>query len=752
MNIVSGKLRIIFVCNLIFGMTALPAFSQIKIDSVIVTGYLKGGILEEQLVPISKINLQKLENENVTALKGLSGSAPNFYIPDYGSRMTSSVYLRGIGARIDNPVIGLYVDGIPYLNKNNFDFDFFDIRSVDILRGPQSSLFGRNTIGGVVNITTLSPFAYQGTKASIGYGNGNSFSIQASQYSKCNDRLGISAGAYYNSSDGFYTNDFSHNDLDWYKGGGVRLRLQWIKSADLSFDNSFTIGYLEQGGFPYGKVDTLTWSASNPNYNDKSGYKRFTVSEGVSFKKNLDKYILTGIISYQYTDDKMNMDQDYTPDSYFSLIQNQKEHTIYQDIVLRSKEDNRWKWLNGASCFFKYLDMDAPVTFKEDGIDRLILANANKGLSLMFPGEEIKIKEENFVINSFFKIPTYGVALYHHSFFRYGKWLFEAGLRLDCEGSHLRYDNGADIHYLFTMTMSEYREIVTKLKGNENLLFIEILPRVAASYNTGNYKIFSSLARGYKAGGYNTQLFSDILQNQMMEDMMNDLGVHLTNSAYSAYNIADVITYKPEYCLDFELGVIYSSNTGFNFNLLFFDIICTNQQLTIFPERNSTGRMMTNAGKTRSYGVEGSISYNWKNLKLYGDYGYTDARFIKYNNGRNDFSGKYVPYAPQQTVSAGVDYTILAKNNQLLPDKIVIHADVKGFGKIYWNETNTLSQNFYTLLNGSISLQKKPFTLELWGKNLLSSDYSTFYFLSMGNSFLQKGKPLQYGLKFKINI
>ena len=356
------------------------------------------------------------------------------------------------------------------------------------------------------------------------------------------------------------------------------------------------------------------------------------------------------------------------------------------------------------------------------------------------------------MINSLFKTPTYGAALYHHSFFKSGKWLFEAGLRIDCEGSQLQYDSEAEIHYLFTMTMPEYREIATTLKGDENLLFVEILPRIAASYSTGNYKIFSSLSRGYKAGGYNTQLFSDLLQNQMMEDMMNDLGVHLINSEYSSYSIADVITYKPEYCWDFEMGVNYSSKTGFSCNLTFFDILCTNQQLTIFPEGNSTGRMMTNAGKTRSYGVEGSVSYTRKNFKLYGDYGYTNARFLKYNNGHNDFSGKYVPYAPQQTVSAGIDYTILTTNNRLLPDKIVLHADAKCFGKIYWNETNTLAQNFYTLLNGSFSLQKKQFTIELWGKNLLSSDYSTFYFLSMGNSFLQKGKPLQYGLKIKINI
>ena len=72
----------------------------------------------------------------IEAVRDLSLITPNLYIPDYGSKMTSSIYIRGIGARIDQPAIGLYVDNIPYLNKNNYDFGFYDIRQVEVLRGP----------------------------------------------------------------------------------------------------------------------------------------------------------------------------------------------------------------------------------------------------------------------------------------------------------------------------------------------------------------------------------------------------------------------------------------------------------------------------------------------------------------------------------------------------------------------------------------------------------------------------------------
>lgn len=725
---------------------------KIVINPAIITGYLKGGAVDEQVVSITRVFMQRLETESVTALKDLSATVPNFYIPDYGSKMTSSVYVRGLGARIDNPVVGMYVDGISYLNKNNFDFDFFDIRSVDVLRGPQSTLFGRNTIGGLVNITTISPLAYQGTRASIGYGNGNTFSAQASHYRRINGRSGISFSGYYKSSDGFYKNEFSGENSDWYKGAGLRIRGQWVKSANLSFDNSFSISWVDQGGFPYGKVDTLTGNIQDVNYNDVSGYSRFTLSEGLSYKRLLERYVLTGVTSYQYTDDCMDMDQDFTPDSYFTLRQSQNEHALSQDVVIKPKEESgNWRWLSGASAFFKYMKMDAPVTFKRDGIERLILAGANKGLSSVFPGEAILIEENSFVIGSLFKTSTYGAAIYHQSYLKRGKWLFEAGARLDYEGSGLDYNSNSVIHYLFTMTMSKYREVKSIIEGNERLNYFEVLPRLTASYNSGKMRLSASVARGYKAGGYNTQLFSDILQNQMRLDMMNDLGVHFTNSEYSSYSVADVITYKPEYCWNMEAGVNYSPR-NLNLELTVFDILCNDQQLTVFPSGSSTGRMMTNAGKTRSFGAEGTISYRKENLRLSGEYGYTNARFIKYDNGHNDFSGKYVPYVPQHTVSVGSDYTFMVKRASRIFDKVVLHLDVKGFGKIYWNESNSLHQPFYTLLNGSISIQKKKVALEVWGKNITSSKYNTFYFLSMGNSFLQKGKPLQFGVSLKTNF
>ena len=116
---------------------------------------------------VSILSPQAIATRQIDALKYISAFVPNLYMPDYGSKMTSAIYIRGIGARSSGQSIGLYVDNVPYLDKSAFDFELNDIQRIEVLRGPQGTLYGRNAMGGIVNIYTLSPFDYQGTKVTM---------------------------------------------------------------------------------------------------------------------------------------------------------------------------------------------------------------------------------------------------------------------------------------------------------------------------------------------------------------------------------------------------------------------------------------------------------------------------------------------------------------------------------------------------------------------------------------------------------
>ena len=140
---------------------------------------------------VSLITPQMINERRIDALKDLSSLVPNLYIPDYGAKLTSAIYIRGIGARSSGQSVGVYVDNVPYLDKSTFDFELADIQRIEVLRGPQGTLYGRNAMGGIVNIYTLSPFDYQGGKLSVSGGNYGAFKAKASYYIKVGERVGL---------------------------------------------------------------------------------------------------------------------------------------------------------------------------------------------------------------------------------------------------------------------------------------------------------------------------------------------------------------------------------------------------------------------------------------------------------------------------------------------------------------------------------------------------------------------------------
>jgi hypothetical protein len=185
-------------------------------------------------------------------------------------------------------------------------------------------------------------------------------------------------------------------------------------------------------------------------------------------------------------------------------------------------------------------------------------------------------------------------------------------------------------------------------------------------------------------------------------------------------------------------------NNKISTNVALFYIDCTNQQLTVFPPGKSTGRKMSNAGQTRSVGAEISAKYTDKKANLSVSYGYTSVKFLKFDDGNHDYAGNFVPHAPQNTLSVVGEYNFAINKKYL--EKIVMQTTFQGVGRIFWNEDNTLSQPFYGLLGAQISLVRGKARINFWGKNLTNTAYNTFYFKSIGNSFVQKGKPLQAGV------
>jgi outer membrane receptor protein involved in Fe transport len=251
----------------------------------------------------------------------------------------------------------------------------------------------------------------------------------------------------------------------------------------------------------------------------------------------------------------------------------------------------------------------------------------------------------------------------------------------------------------------------------------------------------ASVAKGYKAGGYNTQMFSDVLQQQMMEQM----GVTAT------YDIEQMMTYKPEKSWTYELSTAAQTADGrLNGELVLYYMNCRDQQLTIFPSGTTTGRAMTNAGRTRSCGVEFTASWHPVDaFDIRASYGYTNAKFTRYNNGIQDLEGKYLPYAPQHTLFAAARYELPVEFAGIKPS---VNVNTRAAGKIYWTDDNTESQDMYATLGASIVFEHELASLTLWGENLTNTKYNTFYFESIGNKFVQRANPWSIGATLRLTL
>lgn len=693
------------------------------------------------LAPVSStiVGDSVVQRLGIVTMKNVSEIAPNFYIPDYGSRMTSSIYVRGIGARIDQPVVGLNVDNVAFLNKDSYDFDLADIERIEVIRGPQSTLYGRNTMGGVVNITTLSPLRFRGFRAMAEAASGTSFRGSASAYFGLSPRVAMAftlQGAYLG---GYFRNSYNNAPADREESGSLRWKTSWRPSARVVAENTAAINLSRQHGYPYAWVET-----GRIAYNDTCFYRRTGVTDGLTVSWTAPRFTFSSMTSVQYIDDNMTLDQDFLPASYFTLTQRRREWALTQDFVVKGCS-GAYSWLGGVFGFYRHTSMQAPVTFKEQGISELIEAHRNE----FNPDYPIAWGDDRFLLDSRFTMPTSGIALYHRSALELGAWTLALDLRLDREDVSLTYESDCSSRYdildLTGAAPAVHSSVNLEIhnRGKLSKAFTQLLPRFSVTWRVPSLPlstIYASVAKGYKAGGYNTQMFSDVLQQKVMETM----------GIAAKYDVDAIVSYDPEYSWNYELGAHLSSPSGtINVDFAAFYIDCRNQQLTMFPDGTTTGRIMANAGKTRSLGFE--LAARWRiipSLTLNAAYGFTDARFVDFSNGREDYAGKKVPYAPSNTLFAGL--TWIRPLNRTL--ELELNANLRGVGAICWDEANLFRQPFYAQLGASATLRTTRWSVQLWGENLTDARFDTFSYVSIGNRFLQRGKPLRGGVTLRLSL
>ena len=691
---------IIFLSIILFPLLGISQNKEISNDTltiqeVVIKAAKTGSTLEKMPASVSILQKRNINVQQINNLPELSARVPNLFMPEHGSRLTSSIYIRGIGSRIGTPSVGLYVDNIPYFEKGSFNFEFYNVSKIEVLRGPQGTLYGRNTLGGLIKIYTDELSDKQTVSLNTEYGNYNQLKGVLHYNQPLGDKFSLTTDAVYSHNDGFFINSYTDKTADKLNTYSGRIKFSYHPNNRLKMQLTAMYEQNNQLGYPYAIYDKENQTASDVNYNRESSYQRGLLSTGFYAEYKSEKYVFSSATGFQHLNDDQQIDQDFTPASLVFVEQSRNHNTLTQEFTFHSTDKTKLKWVAGMFGFLQQADKNVRVDYGEDAVAVFHL-----------PAVMSKYKTYNQ--------PTNGLAGYGQLGIPFGRFEATVGARVDYESSGLTYSYDLEIN----------DNLTHKEDFDNTLRFSQFLPKFTFSYQpVHNLNSYVSIAKGYKAGGFN-----------------------------STFEAEEDQTYSPESSINYEFGIKSNwLNRRLIANVSLFYIDWKNQQVyQTVPSGH--GAMIKNAGHSYSKGAELELKalpvYNWQ---VWVGAGYTKAKYLDYvRDSLRVYTGNYLPYVPNYTLNAGMNYSFRIRESWL--KQISVNVNYQYFGKIYWNDDNSAWQKAYGLLNGRISFITGNIDFGIWGKNILNTQYNAYYFSALGHDYVELGKPIQFGIFLNLKL
>lgn len=735
--------------------TPVDSLRAIDLEGLEVNAYSLQSSRPVELQPLSatQLNQRSLDRYAITDITRLTSRVPSLYIPDYGSKFSTAIYLRGVGTRSSGQTIGFYVDGVPYLSKSAFNFDLVGIRSIEVLRGPQGTLYGRNAMAGIVNLYTKSAFTDPGMSALVSYGSYNDVRTQAEYHTRLSEKWGLNVGGSLHRRDGYRYNETRRAYQDSLLTASTLVKLEYRPSNAFRSTLSVSYDYVSQGAFPYQRIDPKTNALLPLDSNEPGSYKRNSLSLRLRTIWRGEWWRLESGTGYHHLADRTSMDMDASRVPMFFVEQRSKQHTLTQELVLRNLDDDErvhWSW--GVFGYYDRGQIEAPVLLRPAGISGLV----QRGLDQLsksnpkIPKLQVDASHQVHNSNSFTK-PEMGVALYYEGmvkdFFVRGLDL-TAGIRFDYSRQEINYDSqmAMAIRPVQPSPAKElpFRTTTTHLVGTASQGGWQVLPKLAVQYNLGYGKVFASVSKGYKSGGYNEQTLTEVIRQVNIQDALKS-GKTMTSA-----ELGKRLAYQPEKAWSYELGLkLRSLGIVDRLHLSAYYTDVTNLQITNFVQ-SGAGRMISNAGRSYSLGAEASVAVSLIGDQLAGrdylgmnlNYGFTYARL---KGGERELR---VPYIPEHTYSA----MLLVAKEFGHHVRLFSEIELSGLSNIYWTEDNSIKEPTYALLSARLGTSYKGITLSLYGKNLLDKQYTAFHARTIGSMMMQLGAPRTLGVELGFKL
>ncbi len=673
--------------------------SRITLPKVVVTAQKEPA--DRQTLPLSDtaVATEALANAGINVVSDAAYYAPNTFFQELTARKISNPRFRGVGSSPANPGITTFIDGVPQLNANSSSMEFIDVSQVEFVRGPQSALFGRNTLGGLVNITSGRPSlsGWRGTLA-VPVGSASSRELRAVVSGPLADQVAVGFAFGRSTRDGFTVNDLTGRTLDDRSATFGKAQLLWTPTANWEARAIVSGERARDGDYALNDLGELR---RNPFHvaRDFEGYtNRDVVSTTVLTRREGGRVAFstnTGFVRWTTHD---LTDLDYTPLPLFTRDNQEENAQFTQEVRLASAANAPTqlgdaallRWQTGITFFTQNYDQDAVNNFSPFVLNPL----------LAFPVSQHSPQS----------------ALDDRGVGAFGQGTVTVRQRLDVTlGARVDYeskDGRLDTFYA--------PAIAPPVRVDATKSFSNISPQAALAYRfTSARMAYASVGRGFKAGGF--------------------------NPASPAGNES----YGEEHTWNVEGGVKTSWAGGrVAANAAVFYIDWSDLQLNL-PNLNVPGQFyIANVGGARSTGAEVEINARpHASVDLFASAGLTHARFSAGSISSGlDVSDNRLPGTPDYTTSLGAQLSRALNPAATLYGR----AEAVFYGAFKYDDANIAGQDAYGLTNVRAGVRGKYVFGEAWVRNAFDTHYVPIAFaygsLAPSGFIGELGRPRTFGI------
>lgn len=668
---------------------------------------------DQQAVPsaITTLNAKQIANYRLWDLKDLTVIAPNLYSAGPGDNRTVSG-IRGIVTTSYDPAVATYVDGVNQYNLDTYIPQLLDVERIEVLSGPQSTLYGRNATGGVINIITKQPSNTLSGFAGLNFGNyGQQRYTLGIKAPLIKDKLYLGIAGVYSALNGFYTNTYNNTHFDKQHFFLGNYSLKFLANSRLNFNlNIKNYNNRNNGAFPL--AGSPTDALNNPYQVDQNATTKMidnTFYSSLAINYTGRKFNFSSLSSYQVNNRYYTtpIDGDFSSLDAVSIINNyggnwNKVKTGIQEFRFSSPASAaKLKWTGGLYGFYHYAPNKQGTHY---GADAAAIGSPVSDFTSINTNTDHDLG-----------LAAYGQATYTIT----PNLDITAGLRYDYEHKKLN-------------VIGEYQPdaqpaIVTQADTSAKANFKAFSPKLNIDYHlSANNNLYAGYSRGFRAGGI-TQLSSDPSQPPLY-------------------------IFNPEYSNNFEIG---SKNNFFGnqlrLNAAVFYIHVNNAQVPtlILPDAITVTK---NAGRLNSKGAElqlNALPVKW--LSIDYSFGYTHARYtdlVVANNGAAvDLKGNHQIFTPDATSMLAVQYNYVLGGPQMA--RLIARGEWRYLGKQYFDLANQIEQKAYSKFNAQLGLETKRFGLFLWERNIANKKVIDYAY-DFGASHL--ANPRTYGVSVSTNF